>query len=235
MAQIVCIIGNKGGTGKTTLSHMIAHGMGLLGKHAVCVLTDFDRDKLSKVNRRYLPFDARAPENLAKVIRTLNNVPDWFGVIDGGGNRPDMDRKLAGLSDLVLLPFRDSHEDIRTVIKDLERFPDAYALPCQWPTNPWAREAADRMVQHALTPYANRILDPIPVLAASKQLLMDEVPARLPTALNSACSQLAMQILELWGLSFATDPAAVLGQPVPSAVRPMVSSSVRVPAMAIAA
>src|SRR5262245_42515661 len=31
MADIICIIGNKGGTGKTTLSHMLCQGMGLLG------------------------------------------------------------------------------------------------------------------------------------------------------------------------------------------------------------
>jgi hypothetical protein len=53
-----------------------------------------------------------------------------------------MDVELAGLADLVLLPFRDSHEDLRTVAADLARFPQARALPSQWPTNFWAQDTA---------------------------------------------------------------------------------------------
>jgi hypothetical protein len=136
------------------------------------------------------------------VVRTLNNVPDWYGVIDGGGNRPDMDEKLAAIADLVILPFRDSHEDLRTVAKDLKRFPQAYALPSQWPTNPWAREAADRTVEVMLAPWRDRVLEPITALSATKQLLQDQIPARLPAALNSACRLLAMQVFELWGIGF---------------------------------
>ena len=62
MAHIVCIIGNKGGTGKTTLTHLLAHGLGLLGHRAVAALTDRDREPLSKTHRLYLPVDARTPE-----------------------------------------------------------------------------------------------------------------------------------------------------------------------------
>lgn len=49
MAQLFCVPGNKGGAGKTTLSHMIARGMGLLGKRvAVGALTDLERDAANK-------------------------------------------------------------------------------------------------------------------------------------------------------------------------------------------
>jgi hypothetical protein len=206
MAQIVCIIGNKGGTGKTTLSHMIAHGIGLLDKRAVCVLTDISRDKLSKDSRTYLPFDARSPDNLDKVMRTIANVPDWFGVIDGGGNRPATDRMLAEPADLVLLPFRDSHEDIRTVLRDLERFPRARALPSQWPTNSFARAAADKAVDTLMAHYRHRVLPPVPMFPSSKLLLQTEVPERLPASLNNVCRQLARNIFGLWGISETGDP-----------------------------
>ncbi len=61
----------------------------------------------------------------------------------------------------MLLPFRDSHEDLRTVLRDLEAFPNAYALPSQWPTNAWARDAADRgyrviQVEDAQADYTER-------------------------------------------------------------------------------
>ena len=145
---VICIIGNKGGTGKTTLSHMLSQGFGLLGQRSACVLTDTPREPLSPDGRRYLTADARSPEALGKVMDKLRTLNGWMGVIDGGGNRTEIDRKLYSLANVVLLPFRDSHEDIRTVVKDLEMFPRAWALPSQWPSNPWQREAAQRRSAH---------------------------------------------------------------------------------------
>jgi chromosome partitioning protein len=197
MADIICIIGNKGGTGKTTLSHMLCQGMGLLGQRSVCVLTDTHREPLAPAGRRYLLADARSREALAKVVDKIRSLNAWMGVIDGGGNRTEMDRKLYGLADLVLLPFRDSHEDIRTVIRDLEMFPRAYAIPTQWPTNTWQREAADKTMTETLAPFRDRILEPIYSLAASKLLLQVQLPTPLPTPLANACRSAAHQILDL--------------------------------------
>lgn len=198
MAQIVSIIGNKGGTGKTTLSHMIAHGLGLLGKQSVCVLTDLTREKLSKTSRTYLPYDARSPDNLDKVMRTIQNVPDWYGVVDGGGNRPATDRMLADPADLILLPFRDSHEDMRTVAQDLERFPRARALPSQWPVDLEERALADEGIEKILANFRHRVLPPVPTISASKLLLQSDVPP-LPPVLDRVCRDLASQIFRLWG------------------------------------
>jgi len=197
MADIICVIGNKGGTGKTTLSHMLCQGMGLLGQRAVCVLTDTHREPLAPAGRRYLVADARSREALAKVVDKIRSLNAWMGVIDGGGNRTEMDRKLYGLADLVLLPFRDSHEDIRTVIRDLEIFPRAYAIPTQWPTNAWQREAAEKSISDMLTPFRDRILQPVYSLAASKLLLQTHIPPALPTPLTNTCRSAAHQVLDL--------------------------------------
>ena len=161
MAEIICVIGNKGGTGKTTLSHMLSQGLGLLGHRAACVLTDTSREPLSPAGRRYITADARTREALTKVVDKLRSLDGWLGVIDGGGNRTEMDRKLYAMSDIVLLPFRESHEDIRTVVRDLEMFPRAYAVPTQWPTNAWQREAVDRSVAQLMGAYRHRILNPV--------------------------------------------------------------------------
>ena len=40
MNRLICIIGNKGGTGKTSITHMLCHGLGLLGMRSIAVLTD---------------------------------------------------------------------------------------------------------------------------------------------------------------------------------------------------
>ena len=205
MAQILCIIGNKGGTGKTTLSHLLAHGLGLFGKYTVAVLTDIERQPLARVGRNYLPFDARQSENLERVVRKLRSVENWYGVIDGGGNRPQMDTTLAALADLVLLPFRDSHEDIRTLVQDLARFPNAYALPSQWPSNPWQLQAATRTIDRLLGPYKKRILEPVYAQSATKLLLQHELPTQLPAALNNTARMLALQVMELLGIPLPED------------------------------
>jgi hypothetical protein len=197
MAQIICIIGNKGGTGKTTISHMLAQGFGLLGQRSACVLTDTAREPLSPEGRRYLTADARSAEALGKVMDKLRSLHGWMGVIDGGGNRSEIDRKLYSLADLVVLPFRDSHEDIRAVVKDLDTFPRAWALPSQWPTNPWQREAAERIVATQLSGFRDRILEPVGALSSSKLLLQKQIPAQLPTPLANACRGVARQVLEL--------------------------------------
>jgi hypothetical protein len=211
MADIICVIGNKGGTGKTTLSHMLCQGMGLLGQRSVCVLTDTHREPLSPNGRRYLVADARSRESLARVVDKIRSLNAWMGVIDGGGNRTEIDRRLYGLADLVLLPFRDSQEDVRTVIRDLEMFPRAYAVPTQWPTNAWAREAADRLVEEMLAPFHDRVLDPIFALGASKLLLQKQIPPVLPTPLANACRSAAHQVLDL--LQIPIDVAQDIPEP----------------------
>jgi hypothetical protein len=221
MADIICVIGNKGGTGKTTLSHMLCQGMGLVGQRSVCVLTDTHREPLDPADRRYLIADARSREALAKVVDKVRGLKAWLGIIDGGGNRTEMDKRLYGVADLVLLPFRDSHEDIRTVVRDLEMFPRAYAIPTQWPTNAWQREAAEKAVAELLAPYRDRILDPVFSLSASKLLLQKNLPDNLPTPLANACRAVAHQVVDLLQLPLEDN------EPLPGLIRR--PSAVRTP------
>lgn len=197
MADIICVIGNKGGTGKTTLSHMLSHGLALVGHRAVCVLTDTCREPLDPTNRRYLIADARSRDALVRVVTKVRALKAWIGVIDGGGNRTETDRRLYAFSDLVLLPFRDSPEDIRTLRRDLEMFPQAYAVPSQWPIIPWQREAAMRVIDDSLGDHLDRVLSPIPALTFTKVLLQRELAGALPTALDVACESFALQVLHL--------------------------------------
>jgi chromosome partitioning protein len=224
MADIICVIGNKGGTGKTTISHMLCQGMGLLGQRSVCVLTDTYREPLDPAGRRYLVADARSREALNKVTAKIRSLKSWMGVIDGGGNRTEMDQKLYGVADLVLLPFRDSHEDIRTVIRDLEMFPRAYAIPSQWPTNVWQREAAEKTIDEFLSIYRDRILSPVATLSASKNLLQKTIPGSLPSPLANSCRGVARQVLDLLQIPFEDDepePSAMMMPPLASGATAM--------------
>jgi len=199
MERVICILGNKGGTGKTTMTHMLCHGLGLLGRRSLAVMTDAEREPLAKHGRRYTPVDGRSPEKLKKVVDLIESMPGWIAVIDGGGNRPQLDRQYYALGELVLLPFRDSHEDIRTVKKDLDAFPRAYGIPSQWPTNPWAQMAAEKTLDELMQSYRPRLLEPVYSVSASKHLLEETLPTHLPTVLNNVCRALAGEVLQRLG------------------------------------
>ncbi|HTJ96019.1 MAG TPA: hypothetical protein VL381_00995 [Rhodocyclaceae bacterium] len=233
MADIICVIGNKGGTGKTTLSHMLCQGLGILGQRSVCVLTDTYREPLSPEGRRYLIADARTREALTKVTDKIRTLNAWMGVVDGGGNRTEIDRKLYGMADLVLLPFRDSHEDIRTLIRDLEMFPRAYAIPTQWPIIPWQRESAERTVAELLAPYHDRILAPVNAFNATKLLLKTEIDGELPASLATACCNVARQVLDLLQITLPeVAEMPVVSKPAPA--RAAASQHIYRPEMAVA-
>lgn len=196
MNKLIGIIGNKGGTGKTSITHMLCHGFGLLGLRSIAILTDPVREPLFRADRGYTPLDGRTPDKLEKILSKLETMPDWIAVIDGGANRPDMDKQLYEVSNLTLLPFRDSHEDIRTVRHDLENYPIAYGIPSQWPTNPWQQMAAENTLDKLMQDYRGRLLDPVYTVSSSKLLLETQIPNELPTVLNNVCRGLAKQTLD---------------------------------------
>jgi chromosome partitioning protein len=197
MAEIICIIGTKGGSGKTTLSHMLCHGLHLLERKGACVMTDEDRTPLRPDNRHYVVADARTAEARRKVIDKLKDLNQWIGVLDGGANRTATDMALYELADVVLLPFRDSAEDLRVVMRDLERFPRAYALPSQWPTNRWQQEAAERLLQTMPDMLRARVLPSVSAVSSSKLLLQTTPPEMLPLPLNNVARAFARQVLDL--------------------------------------
>ena len=162
---------------------------------SIAVLTDPAREPLIRSNRNYTPLDGRSPDKLEKILEKLSNMPEWIGVIDGGANRQEMDEFLYTQAQLVLLPFRDSHEDIRTVRKDLDVFSEAYGIPSQWPKNPWQQMAAEHTLDELMQDYRPRLLDPVYTVSSSKLLLETQLPHELPTVLNNVCRGLAKQIL----------------------------------------
>ncbi|MDQ7989851.1 MAG: hypothetical protein REI09_09490 [Candidatus Dactylopiibacterium sp.] len=207
MAYIVSLLGSKGGSGKTTLSHMLCYGLGLLGHRAAYVMTDGGREAPRPGTLPYVYADGREAPARARIIQALKSREDWIGVVDGGANQMQTDDGLHAESDLVLLPFRDSAEDLRVVCRDLERMPHALALPSQWPSNPWQFKASVRLLESAPEPLHGRILAPVFALSASKQLLQDPLPESLPTALSSACRAVARYLVGLLELDGAPLPA----------------------------
>lgn len=198
MAKTIVLAGDKGGSGKTTSSHAIAHGLAMYGIRAFHVSTDPRRDVLSSETRRYATLDGRDPHVLGGILDKLENMDGAVVLIDGGGGRPDVDRVLARAADLTILPFMQSQTDLRVVKADLERLPEAVGLPNRWPTQKWARDVADRELSEELSPLFERLMSPIPEINGYVSLLRDTGAA---PRINPACKQLALRVLERMGLS----------------------------------
>jgi chromosome partitioning protein len=198
MAKTIVLAGDKGGSGKTTSSHAIAHGLAMYGIRAFHISTDPRREILPPESRRYATLDGRDPKALGDIIDRLDSMAGVIALIDGGGGRPDIDRVLAKVADLTILPFMQSQTDLRVVRADLGRLPDAVGLPNRWPTQKWARDVADRELALELEGNFHRLMSPVPEINGYVSLLRDTGAA---ARINPACKQLALRVLERMGLS----------------------------------
>ncbi len=169
--KTVAILGSKGGTTKTASSHLLCLGAYLQGIPAAYFFNDPTR-KVRGEGRPYAVLDGRLPEQLALIFSSsTSNLNGWL-VIDGGGNRPEFDIEVAKHADLTIIPFRASEEDIDTVAQSLTAIPNALAWPSAWPTNAFAINAAQYLVDALGQTFPQRIINPaIPFVNSISDLL----------------------------------------------------------------
>lgn len=167
----VAVLGGKGGTTKTASSHLVCLGAYLHGIPAAYALTDPMR-KVRGEGRPYAVLDGRLPEQLALILdSSRSNLNGWL-IIDGGGNRPEFDIEVSKHVDLTLIPFRASEEDIDTVAQSLAAMPKALAWPSAWPTNAFAVNSAQYLLEGLGKAFPQRIVaPPIPFVNSISDLL----------------------------------------------------------------
>ena len=167
----VAVLGGKGGTTKTASSHLICLGAFLHGVPAAYALTDPLR-KVRAEGRPYAVLDGRLPEQLALILdSSRSNLNGWL-VIDGGGTRPDFDVEVSKHVHLTIIPFRASEEDIDSTAQSLAAMPSALAWPSAWPTNAFAVNSAQYLLEGLSKAFPQRIISPpIPFVNSSSDLL----------------------------------------------------------------
>jgi hypothetical protein len=171
MSKFVYLGGQKGGTTKTTTSHLLCLGAILHGQPAAYVLTDPNR-QLKSEGRPYAVLDGRDPGKLAQIIAANYNTQNGWLIIDGGGNRPALDQKLSEEADLAILPFRPSEEDLDTIALDMSSLPSAQAWPSAWPTNRHAQKAAQYYIGGLEKAFPHRVIaTPIYFVNSAAELL----------------------------------------------------------------
>ncbi len=137
------MVGSKGGSGKSTAAHLIAHGCGSLARPVPAAVFTTDPEERPRVDRRrYVVVDARGKADLLSHMRRLLAVERLLIVIDGAAARADLDAVVAEVADLALLPFRPAAHDAERARDNLARLPQAVALPMAWPRHPGTAKRA---------------------------------------------------------------------------------------------
>ncbi|KMY86024.1 hypothetical protein BUMB_04641c [Candidatus Paraburkholderia calva] len=126
MSNIVYVGGQKGGTTKTTTSHLICLGAILRKQPAAYVLT-YPHRRIKAEGRPYGALDGRDGNGLAQIITASHSMGNGWLIVDGGGNWPAFDQAMAEQAHLTILPFRASEEDLEAVARDMETMPHALA------------------------------------------------------------------------------------------------------------
>lgn len=164
--KTIAVFGRKGGSGKTLVSHMLSHGMSMLGYNVVMLQTDVRTNRPPDMvdGRDYWLASAKGeqsdPDFLLKTFEKTAEISNSVLVIDGGANRRNIDLVLTPLSDLVLVPTGYSDEDVQVAEADFWELTEklqqagstaeAYILMNRWPgvtkklrqiqQKPWIKE-----------------------------------------------------------------------------------------------
>jgi cellulose biosynthesis protein BcsQ len=196
--KIVSFLGEKGGVGKTTNAHATAHGICMLGIPAAYVMTD-KRQLLSDEHRTYAILDGRTVPQLELAISTarLQGGSNGVFVIDGGGNRGAVDTLIASVSDVVILPFTADDDSNYVVTREMAQFPEAWALPSNWPTNSKAATVDAGYIEKLEARYPGRVLPPTPATHSIRDFILQEFSGALLPPAQRYCRTLARQILSM--------------------------------------
>jgi MinD superfamily P-loop ATPase len=131
--DVVGFFGSKGGTGKSTLSHLLALGAAMANRPALVIHTDA-REPERHQERPYHYMDGRDPKRLHAILERAKS-PDKPGlcIIDGAGNRQNVAEVLARATDLVLVPCGIGGQDAALALSDIERLSGSLIVVNHWP------------------------------------------------------------------------------------------------------
>lgn len=199
MAKIIYIGGIKGGSGKTTCSHLLSAGLALLSRSVALVTTD-NRDMLSSEGRPYNILDGREAKKLAELVNAAVTTTDSdaYLVIDGGATRfGEFDKTLSKHAALVLVPWTSDPEAMKLASIYCTEHPHAYALPNRWTTNSMAAKADEFLLKQFDAVLPGRVMPPVPDTRGSAMLLEHEITAKdINTRTRNVARALAINVLE---------------------------------------
>ena len=158
--KVIGCLGRKGGSGKTMVAHLLAHGLSKgYGIFTNLVMTDVregmpinfteGRDYfISSITNKNPEQDTKEME---KIVEFTSKVDDSILIIDGGANRANVDAAFAAICDMVLIPAGTSTEDLQVAESDYwgmidmvqkeDTGTDVFIIRNRWPGVQKRREA----------------------------------------------------------------------------------------------
>ncbi len=150
--QVLAVLSQKGGTGKTTLAGHIAVQAELAGAGPVAILDADPQESLAEwANARAAVDPVVVPTSLWRLkgdVRRMRDLGKKLLVIDTPPGITSTIRSAIDVSDLVLVPAKPSPHDLRAagktvgVVASMGK-PLAFVVNC---ASPWARITADAAI-----------------------------------------------------------------------------------------
>jgi chromosome partitioning protein len=193
VAKVIFFAGEKGGSGKSSLAHLAAHGLGSLPKQidAVVIVTD-PQDEIHEIPRRYFVADGRDHAKLAALLARLDKDDRLVIIVDGAAAATRVDEAVSRVADLICIPCTAAYHDINRAKRSLDRLPGAVAVPNRWPTHPGTRKHANALLD--LLP-KDRTLGPVVMIPKVADLLHPEQYGRAATTLSRPGQSFAIELL----------------------------------------
>jgi len=226
--RVISVLGRKGGSGKTLVSHFISLGLGRMGFDVVMLQTDVRTERPPELiqDRPYwLTSIVGDPTTDKKIMRDAyvrtERIPNSVLVVDGGANRRNVDFFIAETSHLILIPVGTSAEDISVATADFEEISDHLARAGRTPwvyfiLNRWPGEARKqevvlkrRWVSNFLgSSDAKRFPVPIPDM----QSLSDITCGEAPFPASPQLTKRAVEIAEVLALKLQLSPSVMAAE-----------------------
>jgi chromosome partitioning protein len=193
VAKVIFFAGEKGGSGKSSLAHLAAHGFGSLPRQvdAVVVVTD-PSDEIHEVSRRYFVADGRDHGKLAALLARLDADDKLMVIVDGAAAATRVDEAVSRVADLICVPCTPAHHDVVRAARSLARLSGSVAVPNRWPTHPGTRKHANDLL--TLLP-KDRTLGSIAMIPKVADLLHPEQYGRAATTLSRPGQSFAIELL----------------------------------------
>jgi cellulose biosynthesis protein BcsQ len=226
--KVISVLGRKGGSGKTLVSHFLSLGFGRLGYDVVMLQTDVRTERPPEMiqDRPYwLTSIVGDPTTDRKIMRDAyvktERIPNSVLVVDGGANRRAVDLFIAETSHLILIPVGNSMEDISVAQADYEEIsdhlervgkkPSVYYILNRWPGEARKQEVVmkRRWVNNFLEMNEKRRF---PVAIPDMQSLSDLTSGEAPFLASPQMTKRAIEVSEFIAMKLKLAPSAVAAE-----------------------
>jgi len=228
--KVIAVLGRKGGTGKTMVSHLISHGMSMLDYVSASIMlqTDVRTHRPAEIveGRNYMLASVRndgtEKEMMMKIFEFAGKIDNSVLVVDGGANRRSVDLFYTKLADIILIPTGYGHEDLATADADYYELSDklkeenseagVFIIPNRWPglqrkreqieSKHWVREYMTKFSREgSLFPYY------VPDIPSMLEIAHGETPRSTPL-IDSRSRSIATLIAKKIGMDVTQAHAA---------------------------